>query len=1273
MKIKKKWRELFLSEDISIEESLKNKNKAQKSDNTLMVVFLLISIVSILFLSFYTGFVTYHEGKGGHIYETNLIYKRATYSWGGIYGAAFGVGQEQPWFFELPGGGMIEANIFFECMNMGQTNLLFASTTPESELLIDTLVPASPDEINEKIGITREDFESAHRTYTENMSIQLGDRSINDIPAVFTYAGSDTPENTFNTGILKDDNGNFVFVAEVNPVITKGFNDRFYNYQFLLPIANNQSTDYHIFLDPFISCDEGDLEPDERGTVYGTVTDENNNALENVLILIGGHSTVTNSNGFYNLSAVTGRQHIIAILEEYRVYENEINITLDEEKEHNITLKEDEPIVEYVDRHPDVGPGEIPYRIERPQEIDGDEYWISVREIKKTIRQNEFAQETVWFKSFVNREKNVQLGLEGNISRITSIDKRSFSLASEGEDKIVITFFGNETVGTYSGNLTISGDIEEKIFIEIDITDKERIPVQALLLQVDLYNKLFNPGSEFSFRTDLTNLLSDREYPVELLFSIQNINGTETVWTQTDNVFLKTSLSFTRNLQLPEDLDTGRYVLRITANYLELSSSMSREFEVRPMFFQRVLFWNIKVWHLVTGLGLLLLILASLIIIKKRIEAKKKYHLDVDYSELPKLGPRSIFIGKIAETEKKAYMNLENFKTHTIVAGSTGGGKSFSAQVIIEEMLMKDVAVIVFDPTAQWTGMLRKLENKGLMALYPNFVMKEKDAKPFTGNIRQIDNARELIDIKKYIKPGEIQVFTVHKLDPKDIDIFVANTVRQVFRANFDESEPLKLCIVYDEVHRLLPKFGGSGEGFLQIERACREFRKWGIGVMLISQVLADFVGQIKANINTEVQMRTRDEGDLERIKVKYGEDILKSLVKASIGTGMVQNSAYNRGRPYFATFRPIMHSVSRLSDEEIEKYNIYNRKIDQITYELDQLEGYGEDVFDLRLELKLALDKVKSGNFNMTKIYIEGLEPRLKKLWDKLQKKPDRLKIEMVSEEEREADLKKAKSERDKFESENKKDSESKKDEKPEDRFKKDVPPEKILKLNNDMLVVSPSSLYSEIEAMKDSDFEYHVNEKKNDFADWIRDAAGDEELAKHLAKTKEREKILELLDKREKGEKLPKLEKEETGEKQEDTTEQSKEETEKPQEEKQEDKTEEQKPEETEEKPQENNKTEEKPQEEKSEEVKKRFEKKAPEEETFKLENGENLHSIKDFIDNLDHMPDDVFQNHVNEEKNDFANWIKHVFNEEELANKLQNKKTKEDIKEVFENENK
>ena len=62
--------------------------------------------------------------------------------------------------------------------------------------------------------------------------------------------------------------------------------------------------------------------------------------------------------------------------------------------------------------------------------------------------------------------------------------------------------------------------------------------------------------------------------------------------------------------------------------------------------------------------------------------------------------------------------------------------------------------------------------------------------------------------------------------------------------------------MVYDEVHRLLAKFGGTGHGILQLERACREFRKWGIGLVLISQMLGDFVENIHANIATEVQIR---------------------------------------------------------------------------------------------------------------------------------------------------------------------------------------------------------------------------------------------------------------------------------------------------------------------------------------------------------------------------------------------------------------------------------
>src|SRR3989338_5835800 len=309
-----------------------------------------------------------------------------------------------------------------------------------------------------------------------------------------------------------------------------------------------------------------------------------------------------------------------------------------------------------------------------------------------------------------------------------------------------------------------------------------------------------------------------------------------------------------------------------------------------------------------------------------------------------------------------------------------------------------------------------------MIALYTNFGLKETDAKAFNGNIHQILNARQIIDIKKYTVPGEIHSFAINRLDPEDIDILVTNTMREVFHANLPESPELKLLIIFDEVHRLLPKFGGSGQGFIQIERAAREFRKWGVGLFLISQVLTDFVGETKANINTEIQMRTRDQGDLDRIKNKYGSYMLQSLLKSSTGTGMIENAEYNKGNPYFVSFRPLLHEHARLSDQELENYNKYNDIVDDLNYQLEQLEKYGIDIFDLRLELKMALDKVKSGSFNMVDIYLEGLNPRLKEQWKKLGKEPEKRKTRLVSESELRAEFLKAQEARKKFEKEQKK-----------------------------------------------------------------------------------------------------------------------------------------------------------------------------------------------------------------------------------------------------------
>lgn len=204
--------------------------------------------------------------------------------------------------------------------------------------------------------------------------------------------------------------------------------------------------------------------------------------------------------------------------------------------------------------------------------------------------------------------------------------------------------------------------------------------------------------------------------------------------------------------------------------------------------------------------------------------------------------------------------------------------------------------------------------------------------------------------------------------------------MQSIFDMRPQESKEIKLLLVYDEVHRLLSKYGGKG-GYVAIERACREFRKWGIGTFLISQVLLDFKGAIRANIANEIQLRTKYEGDIGRVKSKYGVDYASKVTRLTIGTGLFQNPEYNHGRPWFVNFRPLLHSPFALTDSEINQYVELNKKIEELDKRIAELKGKGIDTYDIEIELNIAKDKIKTAAFKMAETYIESIEKRIEKV----------------------------------------------------------------------------------------------------------------------------------------------------------------------------------------------------------------------------------------------------------------------------------------------------
>jgi len=588
----------------------------------------------------------------------------------------------------------------------------------------------------------------------------------------------------------------------------------------------------------------------------------------------------------------------------------------------------------------------------------------------------------------------------GELRDRVKLDNTFVEVASDGEENLPVrvSVLPEVAPGVYAGRIVLTtGNVNTSVAAVLTVRD----PWDELELSIAAspFASAVIPGEALNLQVDVQNILK-RKTDLVLVTRLIDLESKTVILEKEKNFTVTTEETVVESLLPEKTIERKAYVVRTAvyspkdASRLEPLAEDSFEVDIGvsplmvvQLFLSKLLtFSNVQVFFgLVPAALFIVLAYWRYRLIADR---RRRYLGMVSFDYLPRPGKRSEYLGRVAESTKEAYLELDVLQTHTLCAGATGSGKTVAAQVIVEEALLKKVAVIVFDPTGQWTGFLRPCSSRGMLRLYPMFNLKRSDARAFSGNIHVVESESERVDVRKYMNPGEITIFSLHKLSPKDIDSFLERSVRDVFASQLSESAECRLLMVYDEVHRMLPKFGGSGRALVQIERGVREFRKWGVGLVLVSQVLSDFVGEIKANIGTEIQMRTRYEMDLDRIRLKYGIDIMRSIVKASVGTGMIQNAEYNQGRSYFITIRPLLHDPHRLSDEMLELFGKYNRRLDELWARVDTLSAAGVDVFDITLELNLALENIRKTAFDVVELYAQGLEERVSKLERKLASK---------------------------------------------------------------------------------------------------------------------------------------------------------------------------------------------------------------------------------------------------------------------------------------------
>jgi hypothetical protein len=587
---------------------------------------------------------------------------------------------------------------------------------------------------------------------------------------------------------------------------------------------------------------------------------------------------------------------------------------------------------------------------------------------------------------------SVTVVVEGPAFQLLTIQKPVFTVDGKSTEVTTIKAYAHVALvpGLYTGDLVVTAN---EIVHRTPITIKIQTVQEPLLdVKVKVLSKGLNPGTNLTFEASLINMGETAKVEdITVTFNVRPINDqNEIITTIKETLAVENVLTFRKSVEIPRDVKEGRYIIEANASYWHGSkyATASDNFDVTvlplPLFLLRTVFMSWITYVVLLG-GIPAIIITTRWLAAHRAAkvAKARYIAPVEFKKLPQVGPSSIEVGRIAETDVRAYIDIPQLIMHSIAAGGSGSGKSVSAMVCSEELLKRKVPIIVFDPTAQWTGFMKPCRLQAMLDLYPKFGVKPTDARGFKTNVILVEDPDMQIDIKKYMNPGEMTVFVMNRLPPEKLDNFVRRSVQSIFDMRPSESKEIKFLLVYDEVHRLLPKYGGKG-GYIAIERACREFRKWGIGVFLISQVLLDFKGAIRANIANEIQLRTKYEGDLGRVKSKYGMDYASKVTKLTIGTGLFQNPEYNYGKPWFVSFRPLLHSPFALTDDEINQYVRLNKKIEDIEKTLGELKAKKVDTYDVEIELNIAKDKVRTAAFKMAETYLESIEKRVAKMGGK-------------------------------------------------------------------------------------------------------------------------------------------------------------------------------------------------------------------------------------------------------------------------------------------------
>lgn len=217
-------------------------------------------------------------------------------------------------------------------------------------------------------------------------------------------------------------------------------------------------------------------------------------------------------------------------------------------------------------------------------------------------------------------------------------------------------------------------------------------------------------------------------------------------------------------------------------------------------------------------------------------------------------------LGVIPNTQLPSVINLHDAVSHHLaLLGVTGSGKSFLAREIIGE-LGNDTKVICVDFTGEW--------RKEIEALALN---KDNINEFLTGD----EHSTGLIELPVMSNTVEVIAATER----------LFSTIFDSAKAAYDADSPLKICLVLEEAHTIVPESNFLGVNnwdskaiVNKMGQIALQGRKYGVGLMVIAQRTANVSKTVLTQCNTIVCFQAFDETSFIFLSNYIGGSLVQAL-----------------------------------------------------------------------------------------------------------------------------------------------------------------------------------------------------------------------------------------------------------------------------------------------------------------------------------------------------------------------------------------------------------